>query len=90
MYKSITAGVQHKLIFISGTTLNTNKLLDEIEKVISDQLLPSIVNHAKYDDMYRKTISLPLTEGGLNIISPDDRAREYNSEGLENMADRRH
>ena len=77
VYKLITAGVQHKLTFFSRTT-NTNNLLDETEKIFHEQLLPSIVNHANYDDLYRKIFSLPVRKGGLNIISPEERAQEHN------------
>ena len=65
VYKSITAGVQHKSTFISRTTPDTNNLLAETEKVIHEQLLPSIVNHANYDDLNRKNFSLPVLEGPI-------------------------
>ena len=36
-----------------------------------------MLNHPSYSDRYRKVFSLPLKEGGLNILLPEDRANEY-------------
>ena len=36
-----------------------------------------MLNHPSYNDRYRKFFSLPLKEGGLSILLPEDRANEY-------------
>ena len=77
VYKSFTNGLQHKLTFIARTTPNADSLLREAEKIIDKNLIPSMLNHPSYSDRYRKVFSLPLKEGGLNILLPEDRANEY-------------
>ena len=77
VYKAFTNGVQHKFTFISRTTPNSEVLIDKTESIINDDLIPSIVNHPTYNDKYRKIFSLPVREGGLSILLPEDRAHEY-------------
>ena len=77
VYKAFTNGVQHKLTFITRTTPNSNSILHATENVIKDKLIPSIVHHPSYDDKHRQIFSLPVREGGLNILTPDDREHEY-------------
>ena len=77
VYKSFTNGVQHKLTFISRTTPNCESLFEETEKIIKDELIPSLVNHNSYNDNFRNIFALPVREGGLNILQPEDRADDY-------------
>ena len=77
VYKPFTNGLQHNLTFIARTTPNAVSLLREAEKIIDKNLIPSMLNHLSYSDRYRKVFSLPLKEGGLNILLPEDRANEY-------------
>ena len=74
VYKSFTNGVQHKLTFISRTTPNCESLFEETEKIIKDELIPSLVNHNSYNDNFRNIFALPVREGGLNILQQGDRA----------------
>ena len=57
VYKSFTNGVQHKLTFISRTTPNCESLFEETEKIIKDELIPSLVNHNSYNDNFRNISS---------------------------------
>ena len=77
VYKCLTNSVQHKLTFLSGTTPDTFDLLEEAEKVINDHLIPNLVCNTNYDETYRDIFSLPVREGELNIIRPEDRILEY-------------
>ena len=77
VYKCYTNGVQHKLTFISRTTPNCESLFEETEKVIKDELIPSLVNHNSYNDKFRDIFALPVREGGLNILQPEDRVDDY-------------
>ena len=77
VYKSFTNGVQHKLTFISRTTPNCEPLFEETEKIIKDEFIPSLVNHNSYNDNFRNIFALPVREGGLNILQPEDRADDY-------------
>ena len=36
-----------------------------------------MLNHPSYNDRYRKVFSLPLKEGELSIVLPEDSANEY-------------
>ena len=77
VYKCLTNSVQHKLTFLSRTTPDTFDLLEEAEKFINDHLIPNLVFNTNYDETYRDIFSLPVREGGLNIIRPEDRILEY-------------
>ena len=77
VYKAYTQGVQHKITFITRTTPDSHILLHETEKVISDELLPKMLGKNDFDQNLRKVFSLPIKDGGLNILMPDDRTHEY-------------
>ena len=77
VYKPFTNGLQHKLTFIARTTPNADSLLREVEKIIDKNLIPSMLNHLSYNDKYWNVFSLPLKEGRLSILLPEDRANEY-------------
>ena len=74
VFKCMTNSVQHKLTFLSRTTFD---LLEEAEKIINDHLIPNLVCITNYDETYRDIFSLPVREGELNIIRPEDRILEY-------------
>ena len=76
VYKSFTNGLQHKLTFIASTP-NADSLQREAEKIIDNNLIPSMLNHPSYNDRNRKVFSLPLKEVGLSILLPEDRANQY-------------
>ena len=52
-------------------------MLEEAGKVINDQLIPNIVYNTNYDETYRDIFSLPVREGRLSIICPEDIILEY-------------
>ena len=72
VYKSITNVVQHKFSFITRTTLNTEKLLEETEKIIAEEVIPKMINETIID----KTLFFPIRESGLNLLLPFDRCSE--------------
>ena len=76
VFKSFTNGLQHKVTFIARTTPNPGSLLREAKKIIDKICIPSMLNHTSYNDRYRKVFSLPLKEGGLSTLLPEDRANE--------------
>ena len=51
--------------------------LQETEKTISEKLLPALTGKTTHTEEHRLLFSLPLKNGGLNILSPDDRAGDY-------------
>ena len=51
--------------------------LQETEKMISEKLLPALTGKTTHTEEQRLLFSLPLKNGGLNILSPDDRAGDY-------------
>ena len=51
--------------------------LQETEKTISEKLLPALTGKTTHTEEQRLLFSLPLENGGLNILSPDDRAGDY-------------
>ena len=77
VYKSFTNGLQHKLTFIARTTQKADSLLREAAKIIDKNPMHSMLNHPPYNDRHRKVFSLPLKEGGLRILLPEDRANEF-------------
>ena len=77
VYKSFTSSVQHKLTFLARTTPNIEDLLGECKKSINDELLPNLLKNPVSNEKYRNIFSLPMREGGLNILKPEDRFKEY-------------
>ena len=77
VYKSFTNGLKHKLTFIARTTQKADSLLREAAKIIDKNPIHSMLNHPSYNDRHRKVFSLPLKEGGIRILLPEDRANEY-------------
>ena len=75
VYKSFTSSVQHKLTFLARTTPNTEELLKESEISINNELLPNLLRNPAYNQKHRN-ILLPIREGGLNILKPEDRFKE--------------
>ena len=76
VFKSFTNGLQHKLTFIARTTPNPGSLLREAEKkLIKFLYLQCWITPLTM--RYRKVFSLPLKEGGLSTLLPEDRANEY-------------
>ena len=75
--KSFTSCVQHKLTFLASKTPNFEDLLRECEKSINYELLPNLLKNPAYNPKYRNIFSLPIREGGLNILKPNDRHNEY-------------
>ena len=77
VYKSFTLSVQHKLTFLLRTTPNIEDLLNECEKSIIDELLPNLLKNPAYNKNYRNIFLLPIEEGGLKILKPEDRFKKY-------------
>ena len=76
-YKSFTSSVQHKLTFLACKTPNIKDPLRECEKSINYELLPNLLKNPAYNPKYRNIFSLPIREGGLNILISNDRLNEY-------------
>ena len=77
VYKCLKNFVQHKLTFLSRTTSDTFDLLEEAEEVINNHLIPKLVCNTNYVETYRYIFSIPVREGGLNIIGPQNRVLKY-------------
>ena len=77
LYHAFTRGIQNKLSFLSRTTPDMEPFLQETEKTISEKLLPVLTGKTTHTEEQRLLLSLPLKNGGLNILSPDDRAGDY-------------
>ena len=69
--------MQNKLSFLSRTTLDMEPFLQKTEKAIAEKLLPALTGKTAHTKQHCLLFSLPLKNGGLNILSPDDRTGEY-------------
>ena len=76
VYHALTKGVQHKLTFLSRTTPDIDELLEDSEKIISEKIIPNITGQDRPTEPERKLFSLPLRNGGLNIMVPQDRKND--------------
>ena len=68
-YSYYTKGDQNKLSFLTRTTPEAFKKMDEIEKNVRQQLLPSITGKNHITDEDRNLFELPLRMGGLDLLS---------------------
>ena len=76
-YSCYTKRVQNKLSFLTRTTPEAFKKMDEIEKSVRHQLLPSITGKNHITDEDRNIFALPLRMGGLDLLSNTDFSRNY-------------
>ena len=76
-YSCYTKGVQNKLSFLTRTTPEEFKKMDEIEKNVRHQLLPSITGENHITDEEPNLFALPLRTKGLDILSNTDFSRNY-------------
>ena len=65
------------LHFLSRTTPNSELVLNESEQVIADSLLPNLIGNGVDTRNCREVFSLPVRDGGLNIMLPTDREEEF-------------
>ena len=70
-------GVQNKLGFLTRTAPKAFKKMDEIEKNIREQLLPSVTGKQHITDEDRSLFALPLKMGGLDLLSNREFSRKY-------------
>ena len=73
-----TKGLQNKVTFLSRTTPNFIENLEETERKIKENLIPAITGRSNITDEERSLFSLPVRDGGLNIVHPEDRVEELN------------
>ena len=76
-YSSYTKGIQNKLSFLTRTTPEAFKKMDEFEKNVRQQLLPSITGKSHITDEDRNIFALPLRMGGLDLLSNKDFSKHY-------------
>ena len=76
-YSCYTKGVQNKLSFLTRTTPEAFKKMDEIEKNVRQQLLPSITGKNHITDEDRNLFALPLRTGGLEFLINTDFSKNY-------------
>ena len=76
-YSCYTKGVQNKLSFLTRTTPEAFKKMDEIEKNVRQQLLPSITGKNHITDEDRNLFALPLRMGELDLLSNTDFSKIY-------------
>ena len=65
------------MTILARETPKTENQLNECEKSINDELLAKLLTNPNYDQKYQNIFSLPKKEGGMNIIEPEDRFKEY-------------
>ena len=66
------------MTFLSRTTPNFIENLEETERKIKENLIPAITGRSNITDEERSLFSLPVRDGGLNIVHPEDRVEELN------------
>ena len=78
VFHCYTKGLQNKVTFLSRTTPNFIGNLEETERKIKENLIPAITGKNDITDEERSLFSLPVRDGGLNIVHPQDRVEELN------------
>ena len=76
-YFCYTKGVQIKLCFLTRTTPEVFKKMDEFEKNVRQQLLPSITGKNHITDEDRNIFALTLRMGGLDLLRYRDFSKHY-------------
>ena len=76
VYHAFTKGVHHKLTFLSRTTPNMENTLQNTESLLTTKLIPNVTGRGQPSVTERRLFALPLSKGGLNIFSPEDRRND--------------
>ena len=77
VFKSFASSVRCKLTFLARTKTKIGDLPKEDEIIINDELLRNLLKNPAHNQKYGNIFLLPIWEGGLNILKPDDRSKEY-------------
>ena len=72
VYQAYTKGMQTKFSFLTRTTPDMEEYLQEPEKHIKENLIPSLTGKNTVTTTDRILFSLPVRNGGLNISLPED------------------
>ena len=70
-YACLTKGLQSKLTFKSRTTPDMSQHFGTIENHTKTELITAITGKPNPDETMRKSLALPLRNGGLNMQHPD-------------------
>ena len=76
-YSCYTKGVQNKFSFSTRTASEAFKKMDEIEKNVRQQVLPSINGKNIITDENRNLFALPLRMRVIDLLSNTDLYRSY-------------
>ena len=72
-YVAFTFGLRHRWTYYLRTLPNIEDLLEPLERVISDVMIPSMVDH-KCTQLERDILSFPVRLGGLGFTNPTQSA----------------
>ena len=72
VFHCFSKGLQNKVTFLSRTTPNFIGNLEETERKIKENLIPAITDKSNITDEERSLFSLPVRDGELNIVHPED------------------
>ena len=72
-YVAYTFGLRYRWTYYLRTLPNIEDLLEPLERVISDVMIPSMVDH-KCTQLERDILSLPVRLGGLGCTNPTQSA----------------
>ena len=73
-YAAFTFGLRHRWTYFLRTLPGVEYLLEPLERVIADVLIPSITDHHCTTPSERDLLALPVRLGGLGIINPSQDA----------------
>ena len=76
----MSAETVHKFTYLSGTTPNSEHLLQSLEDIIHSKLIPAWTGRAPPNDTERELFTLPARLGGLGIVNPaSSSSREFDA-----------
>jgi hypothetical protein len=73
-YAAFIHSIKGKWQFIMRTVDNVGKLIQPIEDIITEKLVPALTGRSHCSIEERKLLSLPTRYGGLNIVNPVEEA----------------
>ena len=78
-YAAFTFGLRHRWTYFMITLPDIEKLLQPLERAISDVFIPSLIGR-NCSEAERYLVALPVCMGGLGLINPPDSAdAEYSA-----------
>ena len=76
-HAALTHGLMSKWTYLAKTTPNIDTMLEPLEDVIRQKLLPALTGQNAFGDTMRDLMALPARLGGIGVFNPSRRSTSH-------------